>query len=54
MGTQQPAGLSKSSPVTDAGEVLGAAGRSVYAANMTAADVEAALRSLRWWRPRQL
>ncbi|MEU9214483.1 hypothetical protein AB0D27_43120 [Streptomyces sp. NPDC048415] len=49
VGTDEPLGRSKGSPECTAGEHLGADGWLVYAANMTAAEADAALRGLRRW-----
>jgi hypothetical protein len=49
VGTDEPLGLSKGSPECAAGEELAADGWLVYAANVTAAAAEAALRGLRRW-----
>jgi hypothetical protein len=49
VGTDEPLGPSKGSPECAVGEELAADGRLVYAANMTAAASDAALRGLRKW-----
>ncbi|MFJ9576804.1 hypothetical protein ACIRQF_10540 [Streptomyces sp. NPDC101191] len=49
VGTDQPLGPSKRSPECAIGEELAANGWLVYAANMTAAASDAALRGLREW-----
>jgi hypothetical protein len=49
VGTDEPLGPSKGSPESAGGEELSADGWLVYAANMTAAAAEAALRGLRKW-----
>ncbi|WP_329027160.1 hypothetical protein [Streptomyces sp. NBC_00690] len=48
-GTDKPLGRSKGSPECAVGKQLGAHGWLVYAANMTAAKADAALRGLRSW-----
>ncbi|GAA3147248.1 hypothetical protein GCM10010521_38090 [Streptomyces rameus] len=49
VGTDEPLGPSQGSPECALGEELAAEGWLVYAANMTAAAAEAALRGLRKW-----
>ncbi|MGY0064009.1 hypothetical protein ACWY4P_47440 [Streptomyces sp. LZ34] len=49
VGTDEPLGPSKGSPECAVGEELAADGRLVYAANMTAAASDAALRGLGKW-----
>ncbi|MFJ6784796.1 hypothetical protein [Streptomyces yangpuensis] len=54
VGTDRPAGLSRSIPETEAGKILADVGEcSVYAANTTAAEAETALRSLQEWAARK-
>lgn len=52
VGTDRPAGVSRSSPESEAGDFLAGEGCSVYAANTTAAEAETALRELRAWAAR--
>ncbi|MEU4359632.1 hypothetical protein [Streptomyces virginiae] len=52
VGKDRPAGASRSSPESEASELLASWGWSVYAANTTGADAETALRSLREWAAR--
>ncbi|MFE7093498.1 hypothetical protein [Streptomyces erythrochromogenes] len=52
VGTDRPAGASRSSPESEAGDFLEREGCSVYAANTTAAEAETALRALWEWAAR--